>query len=121
MTEESEMTTEQKLNSIEDTLKIQKSIFDRGIRMRKLWEIPEFKELILEDYCKEYAGALVVMRADPAMQTPERQDNLLKNLDGIGYMQQYMDGVVGRGNQAEVTIKQYEDEREYLLNEQSIN
>ena len=113
------MTTEEKLDSLGNSITRYKAMYDRGNRMRKLQANPDFVELFEEDYFKEYAGALVVMRADPAMQTPDKQQDLLRNMDGIGFMQKYMQGVIGRGNQAGDQIKAYEDEREYLLKEES--
>lgn len=61
----------------------------------------DFKLLIEENYFKEEASRLVVLKADPQMQSQDMQMNILNSIDAIGHFRQYLITINQIGKMAE--------------------
>jgi len=76
----------------------------------RLWDNPDFKKVILNDYMKEEPARLVTLRAAPQMADPERQDSLLRALDSIGYLDLHFNSIRQMGMMAENEIDASRDQ-----------
>ena len=52
--------------------------------------LDEFKEVIKDGYFNQEAIRLVHLRSDPNMQTPEKQDSIIKQMDAIAALSEYL-------------------------------
>lgn len=62
---------------------------DLGTSLEKLRSNREFKKVILDGYFKDEAIRLVHLKSDPSMQTPEKQDAIIRSIDAIGSLVSY--------------------------------
>lgn len=74
----------------------------------KLGNIPEFKKMILEDFCVTEASRLVSMSADPALTAQQRADALSMG-QAAGHLKRYLQATVKMGDTAFEELKQIEE------------
>ena len=78
-----------------------------GIRRRRTYD----KEFKLE------AVRLVLLKAEPNMQSEQAQEEILKSMDAIGELRQYFRTIMAVGGAAERSLAADEQTREELLAE----
>jgi len=76
--------------------------------LNRLFANPDFVEIIKVGYFKDEPARLVEMKAAPQMANEVHQARILKNIDGIGALQQYFNTIWAFGNTAKETIEQGE-------------
>ena len=83
----------------------------------KLSENKHFKEIILNDYFKEEAARLVMAKSNTNLDEAQQRsiDNMIT---GIGSLSNYFDMIIRRGNEMEVSLKEFEQTREEILAEE---
>lgn len=74
---------------IELNIKEAQEMVDLGKALERLMKNRDFTRVIKEGYLDHEAVRLVHMKADPQMQTPERQAAILRDIDGIGCLTGY--------------------------------
>lgn len=84
----------------------------------RLTQDPNFERVILNGYFKEHAARLVMLRADPGMESAARQESLLRAIDAVGELQQYFRGVIQLGLMAEKSLQEDEQTRQEILGEE---
>ena len=77
----------------------------------------EFKEIILEGYFKNEASRLVLLRADPAMQSEEIQKSIDNSIIAVGNLRVYLNTIMQLGSMAEKALIDDQDAREHMLGE----
>jgi len=109
------MSTDQELQDLEDSMNDAKHFIDIKESTVKLFKNKEFKKVVLDYYFKEEAARLVMAKASSL--TPE-QKNLIDNMIyGIGALSNFFDSVLTRGMQAEQALKEDENARTEILQE----
>lgn len=63
---------------------------ERGKALARLLGNKDFKEVIKDGYFNQEAIRLVHLRSDPNMQTPEKQDSIIKQMDAIAALSEYL-------------------------------
>jgi len=109
--------TEQQLASIEITLEQAQAAVAARKALQTLTKNPEFKELVLEGYFEKEASRVVLLRADPSMQDELNQKDLDNQIVAIGYLRQYLSGIMIKGRTAEKAIQDCNETREEILAE----
>ena len=112
-------TTEEELQIIEMTMEQAKEQIALADALKKLQNNQYFKQLFMDHYMDKYAINLVKLKAHPAMQTPEKQMNILNEIDGIGQFDQYMRFIIQQGQNAEGALEDNQAEREILLKQEA--
>lgn len=74
---------------IEKNIKLAKERVDLGDSLERLRNNRDFKKVIQEGFFLDEAVRLVQLKADPAFQTMERQESIMKQIDAIGALNQY--------------------------------
>lgn len=74
----------------EDEIKRNKAIVAQYEALNRLRSTRDFKAVIMEGYLKSEAVRLVHLRTDPSMQTPAKQEEIMKQIDGIGAFISFM-------------------------------
>jgi len=106
------------LKQIDQNIKESKLIVKMAEALENLGNSRDFKLVIMEGYFKEEAIRLVMLRSDPSMQTPERQQSLMAQIDAIGTLNQYFQTVFFKGSIANKAIAADEETREEILLEE---
>lgn len=74
----------------------------------KLETIPEFRKMILEDFCVTEAARLIGLSADPAL-TKEQREDALSMGQAAGHLRRYLSTTVRMGNVAARELKEIEE------------
>ena len=83
----------------------------------RLSENKHFKEIITNEYFKEEAARLVMAKSNTNLD--EKQQRSIDNMiAGIGSLSNFFDMIVRRGNEMEVSLKEFEQTREEILAEE---
>jgi hypothetical protein len=78
----------------------------------------DFQGLVDTGYFVDEASRLVILRADPAMQSDSLQKNIDDGITAVGHFRQYLNTVMQIGRMAEQGIKEDEETRQELLAEE---
>lgn len=105
------------IQDIELNIKQAQALVDTGNALERLRSNRDFKKIINEGYFEKEAIRLVHLKGDPSMQTPERQESIVKQMDAIGALHQYFNTVFHRAALAEKAIIEDTETRDELLNE----
>lgn len=111
-----ELMTDQ-LQEIELNIKQAQKLVDLGNALERLRSNNDFKKVITEGYFEQEAVRLVHLKADQNMQTAERQQSIIAQMDAIGALNQYFQTVFHRASLASKAIEADEQTREELLEE----
>lgn len=109
--------TDEQIEQIEISIKQATELVDAKKSMLNLIDSPDFKKMIEIGYFEKEASRLVLLRADPNMQSAELQKTLDKQIDAVGYFRQYIGFILQMGRQAEQDIASDENTREEMLSE----
>lgn len=111
------MNNSQEIQAIELSMKRGQSLVDQGNALERLKTNKDFKKVILESYFEQEAIRLVHLKADPSMQTAEKQASIIKQMDAIGAVTQYFQTVLTLANMARKAMAADEEMRDELLAE----
>lgn len=102
---------EQQLNSAKDALQ------RRAIAL-KLSENPEFKKLVLEEFCIQECARYAQLSADPALDERQQKDALAIS-QSAGHLRRFLSAIITMGNQADRLIPDLEAEIELARAEEN--
>lgn len=109
------------LDVIERNISEAKKLVDLADSLERLRENRDFKKVVLEGYFEKEAIRLVLLKADPNFQTPERQDSIWSQIDAIGNLHQYFQTIYQQAAIARKSIEADEAIREEILAEDLSN
>lgn len=79
---------------------------------------PDFNEIIVEGYFKEYTEDLVRSLADPQIANNEaKRQEVLRTLEGISCLHGYLNSVYQKGKYAKMQLNEHEQELQRQRNE----
>lgn len=107
----------QEIETIELNIKHAKKAVDLMKSVQRLTTNRDFKKVFLEGYFEQEAIRLVLLKSDPSLQGAEDQAALIKQMDAIGSVRQYLNTVNQLGRMAEKAISEDEATRDELLAE----
>lgn len=100
---------QQNIQEIEIHIDTAKKRIKKWEHLENLRKNPDFKSLIEDDYFKEEASRLVLLKASQQMESQESQIRILNMIDAIGHLQQFFMLVEGLGKQAAGALREDED------------
>lgn len=109
-------TKEDALEKIDRDNKGQKKLVETAEALARLQTNRDFKRVITEGYLTQEAVRLVHLKGDYNFQTPERQANIQRQIDGIAALVQYLLAVQQTGSMASKAIEANDAMREDILN-----
>lgn len=107
----------QQIEQIEMNIQQAKSLVELGNALDRLGNNPDFIRVIDEGYFKNEAVRLVHLKAAPSRQSPEGQAEIIKDIDGIGALLGYLQGVQHRAMLAETAIASDQETLSELMTE----
>ena len=81
--------TQDTVQQIEKNIEKAKTAIELDKALERLESNRDFKLVVAEGYLKDEAVRLVHLKADPAMQTAERQATILQSINAVGGLLQY--------------------------------
>jgi hypothetical protein len=112
---ETNMKTEQLLVAFENDEKVYKAQIALGDALNRLKSNRDFNKLILTGFLEDEAVRLVHAKADPQLQTPEKQAAVIRDIDAIGTLKAYFKLVDHYAEIARKNLSQLDDAREYAI------
>lgn len=100
--------SEYNLAELEEGKKNALELMGRRDLALKLGNIPEFKKMILEDFCEKEAARLIGLSADPALTVQQRADALAMG-QAAGHLRRYLSTTIRMGNIAENELREIEE------------
>lgn len=113
------MNTAQEIESLERDITQAKPIIEFGSALERLDRNKDFRAVIKEGYFKNEAIRLVHLKADPNMQTPEKQAAIIAQIDAIGTLAMYLNTSLYLADQARKSVNASEELRDAIIAEQS--
>lgn len=108
---------QQQLEQIELTIDQALECIKYKEALNRLYNNADFKSIILDGYFRQEASRLVHARAEPALQSSEEQTQLLRRIDGVGFLRQFFNSIFQFGQTAERTLESHRDTRAELMSE----
>ena len=106
------------VQQIEESIRQSKETIEFDKALQRLTLNKDFNLVIKDGYLKDEAIRLVHLKADPSMQTPERQAAIVRDLDAIGGLLSYFRTVGANAVLALKSIEMAEATRDELLGEE---
>lgn len=113
------MNTSDELKALDDRIKECKKTVALGQSLERLLNNRDFKAVILEGYFREEAIRLVSAKGDPNLQSPEIQASIIRQIDAIGSVQDFLRLISSQADQAIKMIEDAEALREEILAEEN--
>lgn len=111
------MDNSQEIQAIEASMKHGQNLVDQGNALERLRSNKDFKKVVLEAYFEQEAIRLVQLKADPSMQSVEKQSSIIKQMDAIGAVAQYFQTLSYLALMARKAMAADEEMRDELLAE----
>ncbi|AIZ94921.1 hypothetical protein [Pseudomonas phage Pa2] len=106
----------------EQAIQITRKNAEKFVRLRdamlRLHKNRDFQALILNDFLKDNAARLVLLKADKNMESPEMQARIIREIDAVGALHTYFQLIGVRGDEAEQAIKDCDSELERVREEE---
>lgn len=106
---------------IEAQIAAAKETADMATALDRLKSNRDFKKVILQGYFKDEAIRLVQVKGNPDVQHPSSQAAIIRDIDAIGSLFQFLNQIEREGNQAEKTIADGQREIEAITEEELNN
>jgi len=109
---------EEQLHQVEISVDQAKQSIKFAEALERLHSNKDFKEVILEGYFRDEASRLVLLKSDPEMQDKARQRDVMNAITAVGGLFGYFNKVFTFGTIAKRTLKEDEDTKQAILQEQ---
>ena len=109
------MSKEEDIKQIELTIESAQEAVAMRDALRRLVRNPDYDKIINSEYFQNEPARLVLTKAEPAMDTPEKQKAIMHSIDAIGHFRQYLQSIMQVGRMAEQSIEDNENERSLIL------
>ena len=115
------MTNNAALSSLESSIKQSQDDIQFGQALERLRSNRDFNTVINKGYFEAEAIRLVHLKADPKMQTEQHQVDILKQMDSIGALNQFMQTKLHIARLALRSLEADKETRDELLAEGDSN
>ncbi len=106
------------IHEIEITIEQAREKIARGEALDRLYKNKDFLDLVGNGYIQDEAIRLCHLRGAPHMQNEQRQQNILRDIDGVASLVAYFHRLAGEAREAEQLIKSSEVELELMYEEE---
>lgn len=108
--------SEHKVSQVQNSIARAREQIEQGNALERLRKNKDFQCIIENGYLMQEAVRLVHLKASEHMTAPDKQANVLKQIDGIGCLASYLSTINFLASNAERSIAEDEETLEYLLN-----
>jgi len=111
------MNTAESVKEIEKQIQQAKEQVELGKSLERLRSNRDFVKIVVSNYLQQECVRLVLLKADPNLQSAEKQASIVKQMDAIGALDQYFTTIYQKAAIAEKDLLSSEQERELLIAE----
>jgi hypothetical protein len=111
--------TQDIVRQLEASIQESKEFVELSKALERLESNRDFKAVVLDGYLEQEAIRLVHLKANPQMQSAERQAVVLAQIDAIGNLVQYFNTVYQKASMAAKAIESAQAEIEALNEEEA--
>jgi hypothetical protein len=97
------------VKQIEITIEQCKEVIERGKALNRLLENPDFTALIMKGYMERESHRLTLLLADPACETPQARDNVVRDLSAIAQLNAHFRTIRTSAEVAQRTLVEHEE------------
>lgn len=97
------------VKEIEITIEDCKEVVNRGKALERLLENPDFNSLIMKGYMERESHRLTLLLADPACETPQARDNIVRDLSAIAQLNAFFRTVRTSADVAGRSLAEHEE------------
>jgi hypothetical protein len=112
------MTNTDTLKALEASITQNKALVDNASALERLRNNRDFKQVIAKGYFEQEAVRLVHLKADPSQKSDASQASIVKQLDAIGSLSQYLQDILMLASMGAKGIQADEEMREALMEEE---
>ena len=109
--------SEAQVESVQLSIKNAEHNIDLGEALQKLVKNASFKKVILEGYFEKEASRVVLLKAEPSMDSDKTQKALDDSITSIGGLRQYFRTLTAVSNQSKKALQDYRITLDELRNE----
>jgi hypothetical protein len=106
------------VKQIEITIEDCKVVVERGKALQRLLENPDFNSIIMKGYMEREAHRLTLMLADPACETVQGRENIVRDLSAIAQLNAHFRTIRTAGDVAQRTLAEHQEELEFQLRQE---
>lgn len=103
------------VKQIEVTIEQCKEVVERGKSLERLLNNPDFNSLIMKDYMERESHRLTLLLADPACESAQGRENVMRDLSAIAQLNAFFRTVRTAADVGERSLKEHQEELEYQL------
>lgn len=97
------------IKEIEITIEDCKEVVNRGAALERLLDNPDFNSLIMKGYMERESHRLTLLLADPACETPQARDNIVRDLSAIAQLNAFFRTIRTAAEVAGRSLKEHEE------------
>lgn len=112
--------SDQEIRQLDEDIKRNQKLIDRGAALDRLFSNRDFKRIVVEGYINEEAVRLVHAKANPGLQNEAAQKAIVRDIDAIGSLNQYLHGIIRNAAIAQRDNQNNEAARDELIEEQTL-
>ena len=112
------MSNENLIEALDENIRRSREFVEMGKALSRLTDNKDFIRVVKEGYFEKESVRLVHLKADPSMESKERQESIVRQMDAIGAFSAYLRKVLIEADRAEQNIAADEVTREELLAEE---
>lgn len=114
---ETNMSNVTQVQEIEQSIEQAAVMVKFGLAVERLRTNRDFKAVITEGYFEQEAIRLVHLKADPSMQSAESQASIVKQMDAIGALSEFLRTKIYLAGMAKRSIETDQEALEELMSE----
>lgn len=103
------------VKQIEVTIEQCKEVVERGKSLERLLNHPDFNTLIMKDYMERESHRLTLLLADPACESAQGRENVMRDLSAIAQLNAFFRTVRTSAEVAYRSLKEHEEELQFEL------
>lgn len=109
--------TQTVLEQLDQDIRTSRETVELGNALDRLVHNPDFKRVVAQGYLNQEAIRLVHLKADPAMQRPDTQAAIVRDIDAIGALASYFNVIRRHAAMAADQMNDAEEMRSQILDE----
>lgn len=110
--------TQDAVQAIERNIKVNKEQVEKAKALDRLKANKDFRLIVTTGYLEKEAVRLVHLKGDPAMQHPQQQANISRDIDAIASLSQYFSAIYAQASTSEKALEADEAELEFIRSEE---
>lgn len=102
-------------NAIEVTIEECEAQIEQGRALERMLQTKDFQLIIRTGYFRDEPARLALLLADPAVEHPDSQARILRDIHATGSLHSFLNGIKHKSSMAERTLAEHKELEAELL------